>query len=573
MWSETTAAFLRAKRLAPLVSFGWRSYAGGDDVVVGEEGMSLAAADDVLQRASKLAQTWFAVGGRDYLSWRGTPLAAALATDVYHYFHFHLKLFAIWEHILSSFKPGRVYYCDDGSPQSRLLSHLASRGDASIIFKKFTRRPPWRSLVDAGKVLFWPALPAAARRRAGYSSVRGVGTQSATRVVFWGQLGGLEVEVYRKLQRALGSEMRYFAGTTVAARAANAWGEPCRFLFEKTPSIRLVREILRCLRKEYNELTRAGLFAGAGVRASLVSFLRANFPFRPGAYLPSLAVAAAAVEEFFIRFKPAFVVHMSDAHLTGRLMTLAAARYGVRTLVIQNHITGGPTFGYLPLTSERFAAWGEESRAWLIAGGAPADRVVVVGSPYAALVKPVYDRLVRARGNAVTVVVATNNFDVEQNRLLATTAAAYAKSRPDLNLIFRPHPSEDGELYFNVIKRYALANASVAKGDPLADVLGRAAVVVTAHSGVGVDAVLAGLPLVHVNLMAGVEDYIPYVRLGAALACRDLNSLARVMEEAAGNPPNLAAGRERFVKAYLGGDAGDPFDNIARIIREMAGDI
>jgi len=260
---------------------------------------------------------------------------------------------------------------------------------------------------------------------------------------------------------------------------------------------------------------------------------------------------------------------MSDAHITGRLVTLAARRYGVPTLAIQNHITGGPTFGYLPLTSTAFAAWGEVSRAWLVAGGAPPERIFVVGSPYVALTSGIYRRA--PKEHRQDVVVATNNFDADQSRELAWAAAAYIRGRADRRLVFRPHPAEGEALYHNIIRRAGITNAVVAKDERLADVLARAGVVVTAHSGVGVDAVVAGIPLVHVNLMAGVADYIPYASFGAALPVRDLSGLGAAIDDALAEPAHLAQGRAAFAAAYLGRAAGEPFTNIAGLIRNLVG--
>jgi hypothetical protein len=87
-----------------------------------------------------------------------------------------------------------------------------------------------------------------------------------------------------------------------------------------------------------------------------------------------------------------------------------------------------------------------------------------------------------------------------------------------------------------------------------------------------VDAVVAGVPLVHVNLMRGVADYIPYVEYGAALGVADAADIAAAIDEALAAPPGrFDAGREAFARAYLGAEAGDPFENLATLARELEG--
>jgi len=573
VWDEAGAAVVRKHdaRL-PLVSFGWHGYAGDGDAALGEEGLDFGVGDKVLTLAAALAQRWHTVGGRGYLQWRGIPVGAAPTADLYDFFKPAVKLYYVWRHVVARYAPQEVVFVDDGSPAAALLPYLAAAdrvGSWRLGAAAFARAR--RRLDLASRRFVWPMMFEAARRR---GRAGGVAPRLDARMrrpggaVFWGQLGSYDVDVYLALRERLGPDLPFFAATPAAARGGRRAGALCDTLYDARPPAGRVRAVFGALAVDYRALERAGLFDGFGLPPALVSYFRDRFVFRPDAYLISLAFTAAAVEAFLERWRPALVVHLSDVHLTGRLVSAMAARRGLRSLVIQNHITGGPTFGYLPLTSDLMATWGRVSRDWMVAGGAPRDRLVVVGSCYAALAAPLYRGRAASPGRA-KVVVATNSFDADHNRELALAAGAWARARPDFRLVFRPHPGEGEELYRAVIRKFGLAGAEVAARAPLADVLRDAAVVVTGHSGIGVDAVVAGVPMVHVNLMRGVADYIPYVAYGAALGLGELAWLGTAVAEAAASPGWFQEGRRAFSREYLGDDRGDPFANLARLVREM----
>jgi hypothetical protein len=61
--------------------------------------------------------------------------------------------------------------------------------------------------------------------------------------------------------------------------------------------------------------------------------------------------------------------------------------------------------------------------------------------------------------------------------------------------------------------------------------------------------------------------------LAAAAGVRDLGRLERTIDDVLRAPPGrFDRGREAFGRAYLGSGAGDPFDNLADLARELEGD-
>jgi hypothetical protein len=574
VWSEATLAAARRPGAAA-VSFGWPDYAGErDDVALGEEGIDFAITDASYRVASEVAQNWSAVDGRDALAWEDVPVGRAVQTDAFNFFQPYIRLSYVLDHVLATHRPTRVAFADDGSLRAAFLaSALAARGIPYDVTARRRGRALARRAGTALRRRAWPAMFLAARRqvrRGGRAPTRERRMGEPGRAVFWGQFGRLELDVYEEFCRAYGEEVPYFAATPAAARAARQSGIACDSLFDRLPPGGRTRRCFGALTAGYRELEREGLFGRFDLPPGTAAFFAEHFPFRPNAYLISPAMSAAAIERVVATWRPSVVVHMSDAHLAGRLVAEFAARGGIPSMVIQNHITGGPTFGYLPLSSSAMATWGTVSRDWMAAGGAPPEKLAVVGSPYAAALRRNLNGgdVDRSTG---TLVVATNNYDPDQNRVMASACVAYAAAR-GRRLVFRPHPSEPDGLYRALIENAGAVDAAIARDEPLDRMLAGAAVVVTCQSGIGVDAVVAGVPLVHVNLMRGVADYIPYVEYGAALGVADPADLPAAIDEAVAAPPGrFDAGREAFARAYLGAEAGDPFANLAALARELEG--
>ncbi|MGD8717192.1 MAG: hypothetical protein PVH29_00080 [Candidatus Zixiibacteriota bacterium] len=578
VWSDATLAALRRVRPgARVVSFGWDEYSGGwSDVALGEEGMDFAANHESYRVASALASSWYISGGKSYLTWDGVPLGAAAQIDLFRFFQLPLRLYFVLEHIIKRYEPSRVTFVRDGSARALFLARVLD--GCGIRWDTVGRRSVRGSgpTARAFRRYLWPAMFLAARRRArqGRAAVRkDLSITEPGGVVFWGQFDRLEFDVYEGFCRSYGREVPYFAGALAAARQAGAAGIKCSSIFDRMPPRGETRKLFRKLAADFKELERAGLFAGIELPPGLADYFRAKLPFRPGTWLVTIAMFATAVEAFLERWRPSLIVHMSDAHMAGRLVSTLAGRRGVPTLVIQNHITGGPTFGYLPLSSSRMAAWGDVSRDWMIAGGAPPEKVVVTGSPYAALAARKCNELNRpGKRKAGSLVLATNILSPDENRALARACASYSAQR-GRRLVVRPHPVEADALYRAIISRAGLTDAVITKDTPLEEVLADAAVVVMSQSGVGVDAVAAGVPFIYVNLAPDVPDYIPYVRYGAAAGVRDLGRLERTIDDVLHAPPgSFDRGREAFGRAYLGTDAGDPFDNLADLARELEGE-
>jgi len=576
VWSEETLARARRGGAGDIVTFGWPDGPGEEEGYArAETGMDYAAADVILGRAAELATTWFKRDGREYLRWEDAAVGAACAADLFAYFNAAVRWDVTLAHWYDRSRPGRVALVDDGSARAAVLrAALAGRGVPVRLLAGAgvtrARAALGVTLRRWGAPLMWP-LALRRMRTAGPPPRADVRVQGPGQAVFWGQFGGFELDVYRALAERWGGPLPYVAATVPAGQAARAAGLAVTSLFDALPPAGVARRAFRALRTEYRALARRGLFEGFGLGPGVAAALRADFPFRPGAYLNALAWRAAAVATFLERSWPALIIHMGDAHVTGRLVTTLARRRHIPALVLQHHITGGPTFGYLPLTSSVMAAWGPVSRDWFVAGGAPASRVVVVGSTYAALAARPPERA--APGARRDLVVATNNFDAEHNRAVAAAAAAYARAPgAELRLVFRPHPQEAAGFYRALLKGRGPADAVVApaRERPLAEVLRTAAVVVAGHSGVGVDAVLAGVPLVHVNLMAGIPDYIPYVEYGAAVAASRLDELGKAVAAARALPSaRWEAGRRAFAAAYLGSGAGEPFANAVALAQEL----
>lgn len=133
----------------------------------------------------------------------------------------------------------------------------------------------------------------------------------------------------------------------------------------------------------------------------------------------------------------------SDAHHGSRLFTLVGQQLGIPSVVAQHGLTLGE-WGYIPLYANYFAAWGNQSRQWMIDHGVSPERIVITGSPR-------IDRIL-----SLTPLSRTDLHLPEQRKLILWPIdpgpISHLRSifeqimqaisdNPPLTLLIRPHPS------------------------------------------------------------------------------------------------------------------------------------
>lgn len=270
------------------------------------------------------------------------------------------------------------------------------------------------------------------------------------------------------------------------------------------------------------------------------------------AFLPVASLATIIAE-----IRPD-VVLTTSAPRAERAAVIAASRAGIPAVVVVDLFGHGETSW---LREPSFAAavcvLNAEVRARLIAAGRPAEHLHVTGNP-------VFDRLgdpslaaraaqLRAAhgwGPGVRVITWASQpepADPQVPRRVEAALLAALGGHPDWHLVIRPHPSDS----------YVLPPAGPqvtvsGRQDDLHALLAASDVVVTMTSTVGLEAILAGTPLVTWDLSQNTHD-CPYAAMGLSAGVRTLSALAPTIAEvlAGGGPkpvlPAVGGATERVV--------------------------
>jgi len=163
----------------------------------------------------------------------------------------------------------------------------------------------------------------------------------------------------------------------------------------------------------------------------------------------------SAVEQLLDRVRPAVVVNASNNLVASATLVIAARRRGITSLLLQH---GMPQVFYTPLLNDVMLTWGARSTAALVRLGVAPEKLRVTGSPRHDAFLSVdgnaaRQALLRAHGlpHRLTLVFFSNGNDPQRNGIGPVTAAEWleraAELVPDVNVVARLHPNEDGRVF------------------------------------------------------------------------------------------------------------------------------
>lgn len=255
------------------------------------------------------------------------------------------------------------------------------------------------------------------------------------------------------------------------------------------------------------------------------------------------------VAEHLDSLRPSRIVLDEDATPLARIVVAQAARLGIPTIVIQHGVCC-VRFGFAPLAADVFCAWDEGTRRQLRAWGVAEDRIIVTG--------PTRDQLgmrraIRTRRSSElscasddrpqrVVLLATmpprdDRPDAIEFHLTTRTyaamlhaACAAVSELPNAELIVKLHPrAVTDSLAARTLTQFPHLRHQVVTKVPLADALATADCVLSCVSSAGIDAAVAGLPVVQL-LPQGSGSILPaewYGLLGSARTLDELRPLLR----------------------------------------------
>lgn len=281
------------------------------------------------------------------------------------------------------------------------------------------------------------------------------------------------------------------------------------------------------------------------------------------------------------RDNPDVIVVMDERSPFGKAVVAVCELGGVPSLVLQHGIHDDqPEYG--PTRATKMSVYGDFTRNVLIKRGVNPERIVLTGAPQ-------WDELVLEKGIAreefcrqmgldeskgLVLLATAIVFDREMGRRVVAGVINAVKEFPDLQLLIRAHPSssEPVSLYKDIAEEMGAGNIVVFKKPHDYDSIRACDIFITRYSTVAIDAIIAGKPVITINL-SSEPDRVPYAGSGAAIGVYRTEDIAPAIKDILTNPSvrqRLARGRKRFLSEHLYKTDGQASHRVAALIETMA---
>jgi len=292
----------------------------------------------------------------------------------------------------------------------------------------------------------------------------------------------------------------------------------------------------------------------------------------------------------FTRVRPEALVLDEDATPMARAATAAARRHGARSLVVQHGIPAS-RFGFAPLAADRILVWGRSSAEQLVRWGVPAEQIRITGWPRAVAARTDGRRAsaekcillldtVPPRANRPDVLAG--HFTRASYRQMLRAAMACACAIPGARLVVKRHPrAPDDPLLPAVVAEFPALRVQIVRRQSLDQCLARAQAVISCGSTAGVEASLAGVPVIGL-LPSGGTFWMPDDQWGLSGVARNETNLQRLLAQAletetlsARRPPVAAASTRTVPLSWTRESGHSPVveafgpDAAARVVDEV----
>jgi diadenosine tetraphosphatase ApaH/serine/threonine PP2A family protein phosphatase len=403
----------------------------------------------VWEQAYALAQRWYRSAAGDPTIWRGISLGATIEIEMWYAWRGVLEDLAVLRRIVEVYAPTEVVLATYRSQRlARLLTALGVR-QVRTLAPPITARLRHRLSRDQRTTLFKSydvdrhvrllALAARQRRlRPALPKQQPIDTLALLELP-----GSYYADTLLPVLAHLANSAILLMDPRHIPRAAQSRFPQLAFSAFLAPFLGdLVRDTFRwrTLFQEQRSTLRAAVqIDGIDLWPVVAERLARTFTLK----FPLVAAEVRAAEALLQQHRVQSLLLVSDAHHGSRLLTLVGRKLGIPSVVVQHGATFAP-WGYLPLHADRFAAWGESSRQWMLERGADPERVVVTGQPRfdtLANRSPVTRPALSLPQAGRLLLWIVDPFPIAENRAILTELAAVVAQLADVTLVIRPHPS------------------------------------------------------------------------------------------------------------------------------------
>ncbi len=283
----------------------------------------------------------------------------------------------------------------------------------------------------------------------------------------------------------------------------------------------------------------------------------------------------AAYHRLLEDLNPAVIVTDYDRNPTFSGLVLAARTRGIAAVTLLHGVIN-PPYGYVPLLADVACCWGDLSRQQLIEMGTDPERLVVTGY-HRTVPEPGIDRRearyrIGIYDDRPVVVWASNPIGIEMRRAQVRTFCQALSEWGEIGPVVRLHPSEVLETYAKEISEFPMVRFTEASLVTEREMLSAAEVIVSYNSGLGNDALVAGKPVVVLNVtelpLGNAQPLIekarcPYVRNAQELK----QAVDRILTDRAWRE-ELEASAQKFVLHQFASFGEEALENVVRVVRE-----
>ncbi|MFC2171127.1 glycosyltransferase [Acidobacteriota bacterium] len=232
-----------------------------------------------------------------------------------------------------------------------------------------------------------------------------------------------------------------------------------------------------------------------------------------------------------LRLRPVAVVVEYDRNAATVPLILAANSLKIPTLTFQHGMINHP-YGYTPLVANTIMVWGRQSRDLLIRFGVPDRRIRIVGCPAVDYSQKVNEGGVRVKMPRVNgtfkIILATSPISISSRLEMVRVFCEGLFKRTDLTLSIKLHPSESIDNYRKEVAKYPQVRFFEAKQVTKEEALATAHVVVCHNTGLGLEAMAYGKPVVILDVVkepiVGAGDWVKYAKCPAPKNAEELRA-------------------------------------------------
>lgn len=301
-------------------------------------------------------------------------------------------------------------------------------------------------------------------------------------------------------------------------------------------------------------------------------------------HIPWVLETSKATELIRAYCNPRVLVVGNDITLTGRTVAMCAQKNNLPTASLMH----GAAIDLLQPHHivDRFLAYGEISRNWLIERGAQPQQIVATGSPLLDNVPrqtykphPAVRKLIGLDDTDKFVLLANSGTGyISQSHLNAITTSIMSISgaMPDIVFATKLHRNENIEDYMKLQRTVSQSKLRIYPNNisntSIMDWLQGCSLVITSHSTVALEAMVMDVPVMTIDLHNEVGD-IDYIEARATQHITDADqimpTIISLLDPSSADREDLLLREKNFIKKYYSNLDGQAATATAKAILEM----